>query len=94
MMLNAVVKWLGEGVAFEGTTPEGAKFVMAGPTEMNNGKVLGPKPIEILLHAIAACTSVDTVSMLQARGAQISEHEVIEFVPTQYAEGFEQFIYE
>lgn len=77
MKLNAVVKWLGEGVVFEGTTPEGAKFVMAGPKEMNNGKVLGPKPIEILLHAVAACTSVDTVAMLQAKGAQISEYEVI-----------------
>ncbi len=76
MMLNGVIKWLGEGVAFEGTTPEGAKFVLSGPAEMNNGKVLGPKPIEILLHAVAACTSVDTVAMLQARGAQISEYEV------------------
>lgn len=76
MMLNAVVKWLGEGVAFEGTTPEGAKLVMAGPAEMNNGKVLGPRPIEILLHAVAACTSVDVITMLKARGAQISEYEV------------------
>ena len=76
-MLNAAVKWLGEGVVFEGTTPEGAKIVMAGPAEMNNGKVLGPKPIEVLLHAVAACTSVDTIAMLQARGAQISEYEVI-----------------
>jgi len=77
MTLNAVVKWLGEGVAFEGTTPEGVKFVMAGPAEMNNGKVLGPKPIEILLHAVAACTSVDIIAMLQSKGAQISEYEVI-----------------
>lgn len=76
-MLNAAVKWLGEGVVFEGTTPEGAKIVMAGPAEMNNGKVLGPKPIEVLLHAVAACTSVDTIAMLQARGVQISEYEVI-----------------
>ncbi|MBZ9608836.1 OsmC family protein [Clostridium estertheticum] len=76
-MMNAVVKWLGDGAAFECTTPEGAKFVLAGPAEMNNGKVLGPKPIEILLHAVAACTSVDIVTMLKARGAQISEYEVI-----------------
>lgn len=76
-MLNGVVKWSGKGVAFECTTPEGSKFIMAGPAEMNDGKVLGPRPIEILLHAVAACTSVDTIAMLQARGAEISEYEVI-----------------
>lgn len=77
MGLNAVVKWLGEGVVFEGTTPEGSKFILAGPADMNKGKVLGPKPIEILLHAVAACTSVDIITMLKARGAQISEYEVV-----------------
>lgn len=76
MALNAVVKWMGEGIVFEGTTPEGAKLVMAGPSEMNDGKVLGPKPIEILLHAVAACTSVDTIAMLKSKGAEISEYEV------------------
>jgi putative redox protein len=77
IMMNAVVKWVGEGVTFECSTPEGAKFLLAGPAEMNNGKVLGPKPIEILLHAVAACTSVDIVTMLKAKGAQISGYEVV-----------------
>jgi putative redox protein len=75
--MKATVKWLGEGAAFEGITEDGInRFILAGPAELNGGKVLGPKPIDMLLHCAAACTSVDTVMMLKERGAEIVSYEV------------------
>lgn len=75
--MKGTVKWLGEGAAFEGITEDGTnRFILAGPAELNGGKVLGPKPIDMLMHCAAACTSVDTVVMLKERGAEISSYEV------------------
>lgn len=74
--MEALVKWLGKGTAFEGTTSEGHKFILAGPPALNDGENLGPRPIEMLLHCAAACTSVDAIIMLKARGAEIVDYEV------------------
>lgn len=75
--MKATVKWLGEGAVFEGITEDGNnRFVLAGPAELNGGKVLGPKPIDMLLHCAAACTSVDAVMLLKERGAEIASYEV------------------
>jgi putative redox protein len=75
--MEALVKWLGKGTAFEGVTKEGHRFILAGPPELNGGEDLGPRPIEMLLHCAAACTSVDAVLMLKAKGAEISDYEVL-----------------
>lgn len=74
--MEALVKWLGKGTAFEGITPEGHRFILSGPPELNDGENLGPRPIEMLLHCAAACTSVDAILMLKARGAEIVDYEV------------------
>lgn len=74
--MEALVKWSGKGVAFNCETPKGHKFVLSGPAALNDGEDLGPTPIEMLLHCAAACTSVDTIVMLQARGAEIIDYEV------------------
>lgn len=74
--MEALVKWLGKGTAFESITKEGHRFILAGPPELNDGEDLGPRPIEMLLHCAAACTSVDAVLMLKAKGAEISSYEV------------------
>lgn len=74
--MEALVKWLGQGTAFENITKEGHRFILAGPPELNDGEDLGPRPIDMLLHCAAACTSVDAVLMLKAKGAEISGYEV------------------
>lgn len=74
--MQGTVKWLGKGAHFEGITSEGIKFELAGPPQLNGGVQLAPKPIDILMHAAAACTSVDIVTMLKERGVVLSTYEV------------------
>ena len=74
--MQGLVKWLGTGAHFQGITSEGLSFELAGPPQLNNGVQLAPKPIDILMHAAAACTSVDIVTMLKERGAELTFYEV------------------
>ncbi len=60
MKVNVV--WDG-GLSFRGTGPSGHSVVMDASPEVG-GDNRGPRPTEMLLFALGACTGIDTVSIL------------------------------
>lgn len=57
------LKWAG-GAAFIGLSSGGHTVVMDGPPE-GGGRNLGPRPMEMLLLSMGACSSYDVVSILK-----------------------------
>ena len=51
------------GMAFDATTTTGHHLVLDAPPP--GGSDLGPKPVELLLTALAGCTAMDVLSILQ-----------------------------
>jgi putative redox protein len=58
------------GMAFEGTTPDGARVVMDARAE-HGGAGGGPAPMETLLLALAGCTGMDVISILRKMRAPL-----------------------
>ena len=61
--METVVSWAGDA-AFIGHTGSGHNVVMDGPPE-GGGRNLGPRPMEMLLLGMGACTAYDVVSILR-----------------------------
>lgn len=61
--METVVSWVG-GAAFVGRSGSGHNVVMDGPPD-GGGRNLGPRPMEMLLLGMAACTAYDVVSILR-----------------------------
>ncbi|RYG43071.1 OsmC family peroxiredoxin [bacterium] len=59
------IEWKG-GMAFEGKGPSGVAFTMDGIPEVG-GKDLGPTPVEALAAALAACSGIDVLSILEKK---------------------------
>lgn len=57
------ITWTGQ-MSFSGSTPSGHEIKMDAATEIG-GQNSGPRPTELLLHAIAGCTGIDIISILQ-----------------------------
>lgn len=68
------LRWAG-GAAFIGLSSGGHTVVMDGPPE-GGGRNLGPRPMEMLLLSMAACSTYDVVSILQKSREVISDCEV------------------
>nr|WP_172840448.1 OsmC family protein [Virgibacillus phasianinus] len=68
------VMWDGK-MAFSSTAPSGHDIKMdaAGPVGGENG---GPRPTELLLNAVAGCTGIDTISILQKVRLQPSKFKM------------------
>lgn len=64
-----------QGMAFEGTTTTG-HTVVVDSSKLHGGQDLGPKPIELLLTALAGCTAMDVLSVLQKRREPLTGLEV------------------
>ncbi len=60
------------GLRFMGETPEGQR------TMIDNSKTArtGPSPMQLVLHALAACTAMDVVTMLGKRRLEIREYRI------------------
>lgn len=71
MMQTAIVKWVG-GEEFFATLPSGQAMTFDAAREHKKG----PSPMEALLGALGACTSVDVVSILQKKRQQLVSLEV------------------
>ena len=70
-MQTATVKWVG-GEKFRATMPSGVTVSFdAGSTHTD-----GPGPMEALLGALGACTSVDVVMILEKKRQNLSSLEV------------------
>ena len=61
--MQARVKWV-EGMSFVAESGSGHAVVLDGPPELG-GRNLGPRPMELLLMGVAACSSVDVVMILK-----------------------------
>jgi len=70
-MQTATVKWVG-GEEFLAETPSGHALVFDADRQHN----AAPGPMEMLLAALGACTSVDVVSILQKKRQKLSGLEV------------------
>ena len=68
------LRWAG-GVAFIGLSSGGHTVVMDGPPE-GGGRNLGPRPMEMLLLSMAACSAYDVITILQKSREEISDCEV------------------
>jgi putative redox protein len=51
-------------MSFSGTTPSGHEIKMDAAEEFG-GQNTGARPTELLLHAVAGCTGIDIISILQ-----------------------------
>ncbi len=68
------VKWV-ENAVFVGETGSGHALVIDGPTEIG-GRNLGPRPMELMLLSVAACSAVDVVHILKKARQPVSDVQV------------------
>ena len=71
MAANTVLKWIPDGKRFVSTDSTGHSVVMSTPDEN-----FGMKPSELILSALAGCTSVDVVEILAKKHSPLSHLEV------------------
>ena len=69
--MQARIKWV-ENAAFVGETGSGHAIVIDGPQEIG-GRNLGPRPMEMLLLGVGACSSVDVVMILKKARQAITD---------------------
>jgi putative redox protein len=69
--LQARIKWA-ENAAFIGETGSGHAIVIDGPQEIG-GRNLGPRPMELMLLSVGACSAVDVVMILKKARQQITD---------------------
>ena len=72
--METVVSWAGNA-AFVGHTGSGHNVVMDGPPE-GGGRNLGPRPMEMLLLGMGACTAYDVVSILRKSRQPVADCRV------------------
>lgn len=68
------VEWKG-GMQFEATPPTGVKFTIDAHPEHGGGGA-GPTPVETLLGAIAACSAMDVVAILQKKRQVLTSYRI------------------
>lgn len=68
------VEWKGE-MEFEAEPPTGVKFTMDAHPD-HGGHSKGPTPVETLLGAIAACSAMDVVSILQKKRQILTSYRI------------------
>ena len=68
------LRWL-SGMAFEADPPSGQKFTMDAYPD-SGGQDLGPTPVETLIGALAGCTAMDVVSILQKKRQKVTGYRV------------------
>ena len=68
------VEWKG-GMVFESTPPSGNRLVMDISVE-EGGTNIGPTPVEALLSAIAGCSAVDVVMILQKKKQTLTSYRI------------------
>ncbi len=83
-MVTAKMNWTG-GKRFEGRSAFG-HIIVTDSGKASGGQESGYKPTELLLYAIAGCTGVDVVGILQKQRQELSslEIEVVGHQPDTY----------
>lgn len=72
--MNTSIKWNGK-LAFSGTTPSGHELKMD-TAESLGGENSAPTPVELLLNAVAGCTAIDIVLILEKMRLKLESFEV------------------
>jgi putative redox protein len=72
--METQLKWAGNA-AFIGRSSSGHTVVMDGPAE-GGGRNLGPRPMEMLILGMGACSTYDVVSILKKSRQEISDCEI------------------
>lgn len=72
--MNATIRWV-DGAMFVGETGSGHALVVDGPPEAG-GRNMGPRPMELLLTGLGACTAFDVVSMLRKSRQAVADCRV------------------
>lgn len=78
------MKWAG-GLKFEGTSTFGHKIV-TDASKADGGNEAGFRPSEMLLYALAGCTGIDIVRILEKQKQQLTslDIELVGHQPTEY----------
>lgn len=63
LTMETTIKWTGK-MAFSSATPSGHEIKMDAAEEIG-GENSGARPTELLLNAVAGCTGIDIISILQ-----------------------------
>lgn len=72
--MNTSIKWDGK-LAFSGITPSGHELKMD-TAESLGGENSAPTPVELLLNAVAGCTAIDIVLIIEKMRLQLTSFEV------------------
>lgn len=72
--MKSTIRWVDEAM-FVGTTGSGHAVVIDGPPEAG-GQNLGPRPMELVLTGIGACTTFDVVSILRKGRHAVTDCQV------------------
>jgi len=72
--METQLKWAGNA-AFVGRASSGHNVVMDGPAE-GGGRNLGPRPMEMLILGMGACSAYDVVSILKKSRQEITGCEI------------------
>lgn len=83
-MLEVKVNWAG-GIEFEGVSGFGHSIIVDGPKKAG-GEESGYKPGELVLFALAGCTGIDVVKILEKMRQELTgvEIEVKGYQPDEY----------
>lgn len=73
--MKARIKWV-EEVTFMAESGSGHAVVVDGPPD-HGGRNLGPRPMELLLMGLGACSSFDVVSILKKSRQQVVSCEAV-----------------
>lgn len=72
--MNTSIKWNGK-LAFSGITPSGHELKMD-TAESLGGENSAPTPVELLLNAVAGCTAIDIVLILEKMRLTLTSFEI------------------
>ncbi len=72
--METQLKWAGNA-AFIGRASSGHTIIMDGPAE-GGGRNLGPRPMEMLILGMGACSTYDVVSILKKSRQEITDCEI------------------
>ena len=72
--METQIKWAGNA-AFIGRASSGHTVVMDGPA-VGGGRNLGPRPMEMLILGMGACSAYDVVSILKKSRQEITDCEI------------------
>lgn len=72
--MKSTIKWV-DGVMFVGESGSGHALVVDGPPE-SGGRNLGPRPMELILTGLGACTAFDVVTILKKSRQAVTDCRV------------------